>query len=278
MKKKKLHIELCALSGILLLASACTDEQPAASIAEGTPLTITAEIDAAPSSATRAIPDYDLTAFRDDDQINVTCSRNSVQLGSAAYTKAGSSWTVPAGAGLGFLPAVVYQASFPVGYDGIRANQATADDFLKSNYLLTPPVPVSGVEVSFTGNYAFQHQNAKLTLKFTGANTLPAFSQMTVEASGLRTGVNATEAITMLQPDANAYTWCAVIHPKNTSTSISITVIDANGVTYKTTVQCAMAKGTSYTYTLNLQNNILVPVGSEIKDWKDESRYSGNFD
>lgn len=284
MKKKKLHIELCTALGILLLASACTDHQPVMPIAEGTPLTITAEIDAAASPATRlsaaSASDYDLTAFRTGDQISVTCSRNSVQLASSAYTLgAGGNWAASSGAGLGFLPAVVYRASFPVGYDGIRASQATPADFLKSNYLLTPEVPVSGAEVSFTGANAFQHQNAKLTLVFTAANTLPVFSQMRVEAPGLRTGGSAAEAITMLRPDDATYTWCAVINPKRSNTTISITVTDTNGVTYKATVQCDMAPGTSYTYTLRLQNNILVPVGpAEITDWKVSGRHNGGFD
>ena len=174
----------------------------------------------------------------------------------------------------------MYRASFPVGYDGIQASQEKKADFLKSNYLRTPEGPVSGAEVKFTGDNAFNHENAKRTLKFTGVNTLPVFSRMTIQAIGLRTGSStAIESINMLRPVDSEYIWCTVIYPRAKNTEISITITDAYGLTYKAIVKCAMAKGTSYTYTLKLQNNILVPVGqAEIKDWTVSSRHNGDFD
>jgi len=174
----------------------------------------------------------------------------------------------------------MYRASFPVGYDGIQASQEKKADFLKSNYLRTPEVPVSGAEVKFTGDNAFNHENAKRTLKFTGVNTLPVFSRMTIQAIGLRTGSStAIESINMLRPVDSEYIWCTVIYPRAKNTEISITITDAYGLTYKAIVKCAMAKGTSYTYTLKLQNNILVPVGqAEIKDRTVSSRHNGDFD
>ena len=288
MKKQILNILPYIASGFLLLASGCTDEQSGIPVASGTPLTIIAEIgtSASPSSADRlgdaaSANDYDLSTFRTDDQINVTCTRNSVLLASSGYTlNAAGNWKAPAGSELGFLPAVMYRASFPIGYDGIQASQEKKTDFLKSNYLRTPEVPVSGAEVKFAGDNAFNHENAKLTLKFTGVNKLPVFSRMTVQAIGLRTGSStATESINMLRPVDSEYIWCAVIYPRTKNTEISITITDAYGLTYKATVKCDMAKGTSYTYTLKLQNNILVPVGqAEIKDWTVSSRHNGDFD
>lgn len=281
MNKEKLNILPYIASCFLLLGSGCSDEQPILAVVEGTPLTITAEIGASASPASRAdaSSDYDLTAFRTGDQINVTCSRGSTTLASSGYTLGTDKTWTASGDGLGFLPAVVYRASFPIGYDGIQANQEKPADFLKSNYLRTPEVPVSGAEVNFTGSNAFVHENAKLTLKFTGANTLPPFSRMTVEGTGLRTSGTTTQSINMLRPVPSEYTWCAVINPRATETEISITVTDSYGITYKATVQCSMAKGTSYTYTLKLQNNTLVPVGpAEIKDWTVSGRHNGDFD
>ena len=281
MNKEKLNILPYIASCFLLLGSGCSDEQPILAVVEGTPLTITAEIGASASPASRAdaSSDYDLTAFRTGDQINVTCSRGSTTLASSGYTLGTDKTWTASGAGLGFLPAVVYRASFPIGYDGIQANQEKPADFLKSNYLRTPEVPVSGAEVNFTGSNAFVHENAKLTLKFTGANALPAFSRMTVEGTGLRTSGTTTQSINMLRPVPSEYTWCAVINPRATETEIAITVTDSYGITYKAAVQCSMAKGTSYTYTLKLRNNTLVPVGpAEIKDWTVSGRHNGDFD
>ena len=277
MKKQILNILPYIASGFLLLASGCTDEQSGIPVASGTPLTIIAEIgtSASPSSTDRlgdaaSANDYDLSTFRTGDQISVTCTRNSALLASSGYTlNAAGNWKAPAGSELGFLPAVTYRASFPVGYDGIQASQEKKADFLKSNYLCTPEVPVSGAEVKFAGDNAFNHEN-----------TLPVFSRMTVQAIGLRTGSStATESINMLRPVDSEYIWCAVIYPRAKNTEISITITDAYGLTYKATVKCDMAKGTSYTYTLKLQNNILVPVGqAEIKDWTVSSRHNGDFD
>ena len=281
MNKEKLNILPYIASCFLLLGSGCSDEQPILAVVEGTPLTITAEIGASASPASRAdaSSDYDLTAFRTGDQINVTCSRGSTTLASSGYTLGTDKTWTASGDGLGFLPAVVYRASFPIGYDGIQANQEKPADFLKSNYLRTPEVPVSGAEVNFTGSNAFVHENAKLTLKFTGANALPAFSRMTVEGTGLRTSGTTTQSINMLRPVPSEYTWCAVINPRATETEIAITVTDSYGITYKAAVQCSMAKGTSYTYTLKLRNNTLVPVGpAEIKDWTVSGRHNGDFD
>lgn len=286
MNKHIAYTQLSSIAvGLLLSVAACHDEQPLSQVAEGTPLVITASIGstAGTTRAADASNAYDRTEFINADAIRIICTRGDVQLASSGYTLNTStgSWSVSNNeTALGFLPATSCQATFPVGADGsIQANQQETSGFLKSNYLRTPSVPVTGAELNFTGNNAFEHVNAKLTLKFVGKNKLPAFRQLTVQAAGLRTGTATTENISMLRPVANEYTWCAVINPKNAATAITITVTDANNVTYTTTVSCGMAPNTSYTYTLTLKNNILVPVGNaEIKAWQVEPRHNGDFD
>ena len=290
MNKKIITFARTALS-ILLFGwmSACTGasapELPP-SVPEGTPITVLATIGAsAPhASSTRALAasnSYDRTEFVTADKINVICNRGSLQMASAGYECNGTAWAVAAGNNaLGFLPNVSYRAEFPVGYDRILADQKSEANFLKSNYLLTPSVPVSGAEVNFTGANAFAHQNAKLTLKFLGTNTLPEFSQLTVQATGLLTGGSAVENVSMLRPVASAYTWCAVVYPcaSGQSRSVTVSVTDKNGVTYRATITSALQKGNSYTHTLTLKNDILVPSGQDIEDWNVESRYNGDFD
>lgn len=290
MKKLKLNISPCIVIAILLLAVSCSDNLLISPLAEGTPLTITAEIGSPAFPGTRvavASNSYDRSGFMASDQINVVCSRGGVQLASSGYTlnASATAWEVASGSsGLGFLPATVCRASFPIAYDGILADQQSADgsSFLKSNYLLTPEVPISGAEVSFTGDNSFKHENAKLTLKFQGAGgvALPAFTRITVQATGLQTGGTGTESITPFRPDPAVHTWCAVVYPRaQQDTEITITVIDRYSVTYKTNILCNLAKATSYTYTLQIRNDILVPVGgAEIKDWELEVRHSEGFD
>ena len=274
----------------LLPVAGCSGDGPVLSVPEGTPLIITAEIGTSASPTTRtavASNTYDRSRFIASDRINVVCSRNKVQLASSGYTMnaTATAWEVTSGnVGLGFLPATVCRASFPVAYDGILADQQSTDgsSFLKSNYLLTPEIPVSGAEVNFTGAYAFKHENTKLTLKFVGSAgvALPAFTRVTLEAVGLQTKDDRTETIFPFRPDADVHTWCAVVYPlAQAGTPITVTVIDSYNVTYKTQITCPLAKATSYTYTLQVRNDILVPLGdAEIKDWTLEVRQSGGFD
>lgn len=258
----------------------------------GTRLTILAEIAGGESTtpATREVtspsdPDanvYDRSTFIAKDKINVTCSRDGKAIASAGYELKDGKWTATEiGKGLGFLPAITCRAEFPVGYSSIAQDQSTPDAFLKSNLLRTREVPVSSAKVSFMGDDdALKHQNARLTLKFKGENTtLPEFSQLNVVGTGLRGGTTS-ESITLLRPVKTEYTWCAVISPRAEKTTINVTVTDENGVTYKATLPelTAVVANNHYTFTLKLQNNILVPVGGEITDWKPEVRYAGEFD
>ena len=265
-----------------------TDMPP---VLENTPLAISAEIEGErlDASATRAeggIPAsdnaYDRSTFVDGDKINVLCTRSGTTLASAGYTwaSATSTWAVADGStGLGFLPAITCRAEFPVNYDGILADQSTPAAFLKSNFLKSSEVAVSGAEIRFIGDDALMHQHARLTLNFEGKNDLPAFSQMTVEGTGFRTGGTASERINMLRPLDGAYSWCAVIHPRSASTAITVTVTDGNNVTYRVLLNLAsVEQNNNYIYTLSLNNNVLVPVGQEIKPWAIITRYTGNFE
>ena len=127
MTKLKQYILHFILVASFLAVVSCTDEQSVLPVAEGTPLTVTAEIGTTDSPSTRAVAlnSYDRSDFIAGDGINVVCSRNGVQLASSGYTlnAAATAWAVTTGSpGLGFLPATTCRASFPVAYDGIRAD------------------------------------------------------------------------------------------------------------------------------------------------------------
>lgn len=255
----------------------------------GTRLTILAEIaggeSTAPATRDVASPPasnaYDRSTFIADDKINVTCFRDDNGFASAGYKlEDGGKWVaIDTGKELGFLPAITCQAVFPVGYSSIIQDQSKPENFLNSNLMRTPKVKVESATVSFTGDNVFQHLNARLTLNFKGKNALPAFSQLNVEGTGLRTGGATTESITLLRPAADKYTWCAVISPRTGGTTINVSVTDENGVTYKATLTLAtVVANNHYTFTLELQNDILVPVGGEITDWIPDVRYTGKFD
>lgn len=284
----RIPLPMCSLSAAVLLLAlfSCSDNQPdVPAVPENTPLTIFAEIDGEGTevSSTRAAAaasnTYDRSTFVIGDKINVVCTRSGTRLASAGYALgAGGKWAVTDGMALGFLSAITCRAEFPVNYDGIMDNQSSKAAFLKSNLLRTQEVDVKGAEVRFTGDDALMHQHARLTITFEGKNTLPAFQQMKVEGTGLRTGGSATENIRLLRPVANENTYCAVIYPRTAGTRIEVTVADVNNVTYTATLTLASVKpNNNYIYTLTLQNNVLVPVGDEIKPWNVKNQYTGPF-
>lgn len=288
LKRILLPMQSLPTAMLLLALFSCSGEQlEVPAVPENTPLAIFAEIDGEGTevSSTRAAatPDasnaYDRSTFVAGDKINVVCTRSGTRLASAGYALGdGGSWTVTDGTALGFLPAITCRAEFPVNYDNIMEDQSSAAAFLKSNLLSTREVNVSGAEVRFTGADALMHKHARLTITFEGKNALPNFNQMKVEGTGLRTGSSATERIRLLRPLANENTYCAVIFPRTAGTQIEVTVADVNNVTYTVKLTLASVEpNNNYIYTLTLQNNVLVPVGDEIKPWNVQNRYTGDF-
>ena len=250
---------------------------------------MTAEIGTTDSPSTRAVAlnSYDRSDFIAGDGINVVCSRNGVQLASSGYTlnAAATAWAVTTGSpGLGFparhhLPRLLSGSLRWYPCRSVRCGWKCFSTEQLSSYSGSF---CFGAEVNFTGDNAFGHGNVKLTLKFQGSGgvSLPAFSSITLQASGLRTGdATKVETIYPFRPDTGQHSWCAVIYPRAADTDITVTVMDEYSVTYKVVLRCAMQKSTSYTYTLKLRNDILVPVGNaEIEAWDLKVRHTGGFD
>lgn len=136
--------------------------------------------------------------------------------------------------------------------------------------------------LSFTGESAFVHKGVKLTLKFSGKNTLSKdFTSMTVTGKGLYSGgASKDETVYLYHPggtDKEQYTWHGIIAPLTSQQSIQVSVTDANGVVYDVTLTCARAANSHYTYTLTLKNDVLVPTGQEIKEWQSGDSHTGTL-
>ena len=146
-----------------------------------------------------------------------------------------------------------------------RADQRKAggEDYRLSNLLETPEKVAIGRDgtLSFTGESAFVHKGVKLTLKFSGKNTLSKdFTSMTVTGNGLYSGeASKDETVYLYHPGGTGdakYTWHGIIAPLTSQQSIWVSVTDANGVVYDVTLTCARAANSHYTYTLTLKNNV----------------------
>lgn len=288
MEDMRKTMTIVAAYGCLLVLGGCTGDGTFSPVpAEEQPLTVRAQIGGLPAQipGTRVNADnsYDRSEFIEGDAIRIVRTKGGSSE-ALIYTLSGGTWGVPAGTNaFRFESAATYRASYPSNYTSIRPDQTTTDSYRLSNLLRTPEVNVSRLGViDFTNtggnNNAFVHENVKLTLKFTGSNSGTfTFSSVTVQAPGLCTGGTSMETVYFLRPDASAYTWQAIVYPKNGGTTIAVSFTDTNNVTYKTTLSCEMVAGKDYGYTLTVRNNILMAVGTEIKEWEPESAYVGGF-
>ena len=288
--------------GCLLLTAGCSDNALTPSLPEGTPLTVSAaicasgegresETRAAVAAGTRAVAadnGYDRSTFAAGDKIRIIRSRNGSSstpvdytLNSASSGNSTGEWK-PSVTGTGTELLVesgaTYQASYPIEYSGIRADQRKAggEDYRLSNLLETPEKVAIGRDgtLSFTG--------VKLTLKFSGKHTLSKdFTSMTVTGKGLYSGgASKDETVYLYHPggtDKEQYTWHGIIAPLTSQQSIQVSVTDANGVVYDITLICARAANSHYTYTLTLKNDVLVPTGQEIKEWQSGDSHTGTL-
>lgn len=282
------RITACCL---LTACWACSSEvTEGLQVEEGTPVKIVAEIQELTQTKTAVKENsYDRTSFIDGDKIRVNRieSIGSAQRVDYTYT-AGSpnTWTTTADP-IVLKAASKYEATYPSDYTNILQDQSKSDgsDFLKSNLLKSGQITSRDGVLRFTeaNGGAFTHQNVKLTLVFKVSTGSLAgdFTTALLSAPGLITGGNKTENITLFRPDAAAYTWCGIVYPKGGSGTTDLALqLTYQGVVYKATLSCGLAAGTHYTYTLTLKNDILVPEGSTIDDWKTDPKgdYTGDFD
>lgn len=253
------------------------------------PAIIRAEIDTT-GLATRAdnpTNEYERKNFITNDQISISKIYNG-STASPVFYKMGSDlkWAVVGTSAITLQAGATYQAKFPFDYSEIKQNQSTTENYLASNYLLTKAISSRNGVLNFTGDGAFVHQNTKITLAFTGHNNsalstdVSDFSNFTISASGLRTGkADTEEQIVFYRPDATAFTWCGIVFPKGGTDATTIALsLTYNEVTYKTTISCPMAAGTHYKYTLAIKDDYLVPTGTEITGWTNETVHTGDFD
>lgn len=271
---------LSAILCLALIVSSCTSEIVEDRLPDGTPVTVKAEIDPAPpvSRAVDVSNAYDRTTFVADDQIRITKKYNTTTK-SVFYKYNGTEWAAVGNDQITLQAGATYQARYPYSDPGIERDQSTAANYLKSNLLETEVITSRDGVLNFTGDNAFKHKNTKITLSFSGegATLNGDFSNFTISAIGLRTGSSTEEQITFYRLDAGTYDWCGIVYPIRNSTEISLS-LTYDGVDYNTTIACPMAVGTHYKYTLKIKNNLLVPTGTEIAKWKDETVYTGDFD
>lgn len=276
MKCTGIPVTYLLATGICLVAllGGCANEiDISRDVPDGTPVELVAEIEgSAPTKAATDLNVYDRSSFIASDKISLQKSHGS-SLQQADYTLSAdaSAWTPPASNPITLEAGATYRAVYPSGdlnANYILQDQKTAENFRKSNKLVSGTITSRDGVLRFTGTNAFSHQYTKITLTFQ-AKTGSLSGNLTntlISAQGLHTGGTVYESISLFRPDDTAYSWCGIVYPKNEDTSLSLS-LDYGGVSYKVTLTCGMQSGKHYNYTLTIENGILVPSVSKIDDW-----------
>lgn len=304
MKTVNLQIQTVRLAGLfcLLLAwTACSDETVIDPPGEDTPIMIRAEISTSDADTradgretTETVTDdpanvYDRSSFIANDKIRVT--RTNPSDSKDYLLGADGKWAVVGTAPLTLRIRANYEATFPHDYKNIQKDQSMQANYLASNLLKSPAATSSSGELNFTGDNAFLHQNTKITLVFTGkagadasgkgAALTGTFSNFTITGTGLYTGGASSEQMSFYRPEANVATWHGIVYPQKgtstTGTDISLALTYDN-VKYSATIKCPMEAGKHYRYDLKIENDILIPDGMTIENWKSGESYTGGFD
>lgn len=272
-------------AGYLLLSTAmcnCTNEiilDPASS-GEAIPLKIEAGIElreGTSSATTEAANAYDRTTFIEGDVITVRKEYGNQITGTANYTLTDGVWTA-SNTNVTLQAGALYQAKYPSNY-AMQTDQSTADGYRQSNLLETPKVSSPQDEnLSFTDGNAFKHVNSKLSLVLEskgGSLNSDNLKSLKINGTGIAGG-SGIDYVTPFRPNPSEYMWCCILNPKNTNTEITVS-LTYYGVTYNSTISCALATDTHYTYTLTLKDNELISTGSDIKGWTDVSAATGDL-
>ncbi|WP_455640295.1 fimbrillin family protein [Parabacteroides sp.] len=269
---------------LAIVCGSCSNEICLTTPQDGVPVKVKASINGFDGVLTEnglktaaADNDYDRSTFLDGDKISITKTYSGKQEASE-YTFASSSsvWT-PTRNALTLQAGATYQAEFPTDYS-LQSSQKEMANYIRSNLLRTD---VMQSPLNEEVNFTFKHMNTKLTLKFVPATGGPALSgsnfSFQVQAKGLLTGGTNNEIVTLYRPGSD-FTWHGIVYPKKVATDISISVT-YNNVNYNATLTgCELQAGYNYKYTLTIHNNILVPVGSEIKKWEPVPTYTGTLE
>lgn len=250
-------------------------------VADGTPVRLVAEIESSATSTKAAVEKntYDRSSFIAGDKIRIFKSNVGAQQADYTLSANGLEWQQPASP-VTLQAGARYKAVYPaddLNANYIQQNQQTAENFRKSNKLVSGEITSRNGILEFTGDNAFSHAYTKLTLTFVSEEGMltGSFENTLITAKGLYTNGDNNESISLFRPDPDTYSWCGIVYPKKTSTTISLS-LKYGGVTYKTSIDCDMQPGKNYSYTLTIKNGILVPSGSTIEEWMDDIN-SGNL-
>lgn len=257
---RKVNIRMAIICSLLL--AGCSSEEPIRVDGGGAPLNVQASITPHTRASLGAVA-YEKSSFENDDQININVTSATGTNYKYKYISAEDKWSpVTAIDTIKVTGNTQFDATYPVNFTSIEADQRQAGNYLKSNKLIATKTSDANL-VSF----AFTPAHAKITLVITYE------TDDHIGESAKLTGKNLTSSsssndITLLPltESGKTHTYVGIVYP-GTKTEYQIVVNETKGATTASAttsehthkvVNQELNPGYNYTYNFSSNNNLIL--------------------
>lgn len=252
---RKVNIRMAVICSLLL--AGCSSEEPIRVDGGGVPLNVQASITPHTRASLGAVA-YEKSSFENDDQININVTSATGTNYKYKYISAEDKWSpVTATDTIKVTGNTQFDATYPVNFTSIEADQRQAGNYLKSNKLIATKTSDANL-VSF----AFTPAHAKITLVITYE------TDDHIGESAKLTGKNLTSSsssndITLLPltESGKTHTYVGIVYP-GTKTEYQIVVNETKGATTSKHIHKVVSQelkaGYNYTYNFSSNNNLIL--------------------
>lgn len=253
---RKVNIRMAIICSLLL--AGCSSEEPIRVDGGGAPLNVQASITPHTRASLGAVA-YEKSSFENDDQININVTSATGTNYKYKYISAEDKWSpVTAIDTIKVTGNTQFDATYPVNFTSIEADQRQAGNYLKSNKLIATKTSDANL-VSF----AFTPAHAKITLVITYE------TDDHIGESAKLTGKNLTSSsssndITLLPltESGKTHTYVGIVYP-GTKTEYKIVVNETKDATTTSehthkVVNQELKPGYNYTYNFSSNNNLIL--------------------
>ncbi len=258
---RKVNIRMAVICSLLL--AGCSSEEPIRVDGGGVPLNVQASITPHTRASLGAVA-YEKSSFENDDQININVTSATGTNYKYKYISAEDKWSpVTATDTIKVTGNTQFDATYPVNFTSIEADQRQAGNYLKSNKLIATKTSDANL-VSF----AFTPAHAKITLVITYKDDGVYTGNSAKLTGNYLTGSSSSSDITLLPltESGKTHTYVGIVYP-GTKTEYKIVVNETKGATTASAttsehthkvVNQELKPGYNYTYNFSSNNNLIL--------------------
>lgn len=252
---RKVNIRMAVICSLLL--AGCSSEEPIRVDGRGAPLNVQASITPHTRASLGAVA-YEKSSFENDDQININVTSATGTNYKYKYISAEDKWSpVTSTDTIKVTGNTQFDATYPIDFTSIEADQSQAGNYLKSNKLIATNTSNANL-VSF----AFTPAHAKITLVITYETDDHIGESAKLTGNNL-TSSSSTNDITLLPltKSGKTHTYVGIVYP-GAKTEYQIVVNETKDATTSKhihkVVNRELKAGYNYTYNFSSNNNLIL--------------------